>query len=225
MLGRQVTFLVRRPLHVRLAAVNTECLCVRSLQTATPIFGAGLSKPGRPKKAVGEPSRVIKRAVKRVVKKPAADGTDAASQQVAEKQAKGTTKSTSKAAAKPKVKAAKKKVKPAKRVLTEAQAAAKKEKAAHAKAAKDLKSLKEAALNPPKITTTSAYLQFAIANKGSLKDLLADKKESHSGEGASTYGRAAIAQHAKALGVEWKQQTPADHEVDLQPLSPTRILF
>ncbi|KAK6443381.1 hypothetical protein LTR95_000207 [Oleoguttula sp. CCFEE 5521] len=213
MLGRQVTFLLRRPpLPLRLATSSTQCLSARSLHTTPAALGVTASKPGRPKKAVGEPSRVIKRAVKRVAKKPASDPDDAASQQVAAKQAGTTPKTKAKAkAAKPKALKKAKKATPPKKVYTEAQLAAKKERAARAKAAKDVKSLKAAALSPPKIVPSNAYLQFIKAHKGDLQSLVNAEKEKLP-EGSKLNIKGTLTEHSKNLSAAWKEQSPADIE-------------
>lgn len=149
MLGRQVTAALRRPLQARLrsiAAPPTQSdLCIRTFSYAPRLFNPA----GRPKKAVGEPSRPVKRAVKAKAKKPASTETDAAAAKIAEKEK----------AAKKKAAELKKKKKPAavKKALTPEQVERK--KAALQKA--ELKDLKKAALEPPvRNGKRSAWLAF-----------------------------------------------------------------
>ena len=83
MLGRQVTAALRRPLQARLRSIaappTQSSLCIRTFSYAPRL----LTPAGRPKKAVGEPSRPVKRAVKAKAKEPASTKIDAAAKKIA----------------------------------------------------------------------------------------------------------------------------------------------
>jgi len=207
MLGRQVTAALRRPLQARLRSVaappTQSSLCIRTFSYAPRL----LSPVGRPKKAVGEPSRPVKRAVKAKAKKPAATETDAAAKKVAEKE-----KAAKKKAAELKKKAAaKKKAKPA---LTPEQVERK--KAALQRA--EIKDLKKAALEPPvKSGVRSAWLVFSKEKGGELRERIANESDS---EGRATEGKtplatikSQLAAHSKNVSAAWKNVTPAELEV------------
>lgn len=151
MLGRGTNLL--RPLRARLPfrcmplSSRHYDLAIRPLiPSAHRCFAEAVRKPGRPKKAVGEPSRPVKRAVKRAAKAPA--DAEAATKQVKAKKAAAEKK-----AAKPKPKA---QAKPKKKEPTEAQLAAKKKRLVSA----ELKELKQAALHPPRRTKIGARSEW-----------------------------------------------------------------
>lgn len=129
MLGRQVTnTLLRGPTR----GLALRPATFQDLASRATIFSSlrSYATPGRPRTAVGEPSRPVKRAVKRDAR--SADGGEAKKRVQARK-----------ASAKAKKKAAPKK--PVKKVLTPEQQAKKEAKAASTK----IKELKKTALKPP----------------------------------------------------------------------------
>lgn len=128
MLGRQVTNTLLRVPTRRLALRPAT---FQDLASRATVFLSlrSYATPGRPRTAVGEPSRPVKRAVKRDAR--SADGGEAKKRVQARK-----------ASAKAKKKAPKK---PVKKVLTPEQQAKKEAKAASTK----VKELKKTALKPP----------------------------------------------------------------------------
>jgi hypothetical protein len=178
MLGRQVTAALRRPLQARLRAIAplpTESgLCIRTFSYAPRLL---TPTAGRPKKAVGEPSRPVKRAVKAKAKEPATTETDAAAEKLAEKEKAAAKKAAelekkNKAAAKKLAEkekaAAKKAAELEKKKKAAAKKLAEKDKAAKKKAAELEKKKKAAAakkakpaLTPEKIERKEAALRKA----------------------------------------------------------------
>ncbi|WPG99144.1 Hypothetical protein R9X50_00195500 [Acrodontium crateriforme] len=190
MLGHRVAVLLRLQGPSRLlrpTACNTSAkFAPIILHSARRAFAT----PGRPKGAVGEPSKPVKRAVKKAA---ASSGKSAATKKVASKKKTATKK------------------KPVKKVLTEEQkarrektAANRKVKTAAAKKKTQLADLKAAALEPPKIAPASAYLVFS--------------KETRSGGGESLKGaspsdiKASLAKRTRETAAEWKNLSPADIE-------------
>jgi len=194
MLGRHVTAALRRPLQARLRAIaappTQSSLCIRNLSYAPRL----LTPVGRPRKAVGEPSRPVKRAVKAKAKKPASTETDAAAKKIAEKEKAAKKKA-----------AATKKAKPA---LTPEQV--EKKKLALQKA--EVKELKRAALQPPaKSDLTSAYIAFTKEKGKELKELIANE----SGSNGKVKAVHALGQHQQNVAAAWKNVTPSELEVSV----------
>ncbi|KAM0723180.1 hypothetical protein Q7P37_001380 [Cladosporium fusiforme] len=185
MLGRQVTAALRRPLQARLRTATgfptQHNLCIRTFSHAPRHLNPG----GRPKKAVGEPSKPIKRAVKAAAKKPASEKTDAAAKKLAAKKKLAEKKA-----------AAAKKAK-AKRVLTPEQLERK--KAAVRKAA--TKELKKAALEPPKLAKAHTYLAF-----------LKERSQSAQKKPSTMSQNEFLAQSSKEASAAYKNLTPAEIE-------------
>jgi len=218
MLGRQVTAALRRPLQARLRAIaappTQSSLCIRTLSYAPRLL---TPTAGRPKKAVGEPSRPVKRAVKAKAKKPATTETDAAAKKIAEKEKaakkkiaekeKAAKKKAAELEKKKKAKAAAaKKVKPA---LTPEKIERK--KAALQKAA--VIDLKKAALEPPvRNTTQNAYHMFMKEKGAELRQRIASESGSD-GKTTITTVRTQMAEFSKAISAAWKNITPAELEV------------
>jgi hypothetical protein len=206
MLGRQATAALRRPFQARLrsiAAPPTQSgLCIRTFSYAPRL----LIPTGRPKKAVGEPSRPVKRAVKAKAKKPASTETDAAADKIAEKEKAATKKAAD----------LKKKKKPAaaKKALTPEQVERK--KAALQKA--ELKDLKKAALEPPVSGKRNAWVVFLKEKSGDLREGIASESESE-GKATSTTIRTQMADYSKKASAAWKDVTPAELEVCIWPNS------
>lgn len=151
MLGRQVgSSLLRLPIHSRLLLRPTgpfQSSCPQDLASRAIIFSASrhYATPGRPRKAVGEPSKPVKRAAKRQARAVSKD--DPASKLV---KSRKTAKSRSKKSpAAPKKKA--------KKVLTEKQKEAKEAR----KEKEKIKELRALALDPPKSGgSLGAYQMF-----------------------------------------------------------------
>ena len=154
MIGRQVAIVLRFPVHARLpirSAPLVQCYQDRAaFSTYRQLFDDTVTttptparRPGRPRKAVGEPSRPVKRSVKRAAPKAVSD-SPAADKLAAKKKTAAEKKDVGKPAKK-------------KKELTEKQKEAK--KASLAK--EQIKELKKAALEPPKISYASAWNQFA----------------------------------------------------------------
>lgn len=194
MFGRQVAAALRLPLPARLThTVRFQWqrdVCARSLFTSSRRLYA---TPGRPRTAVGEPSKTIKRSVKKTASKTPKDGDSAAVKQVKEKKASAAKKKKN-AVAKPKKKAPKK--------LTEQQVAAKK-----AKTQKDkIKALKAVALKPPRgARTKSAWMTFFSENM---------RNAGLGGAGPEMQAR--VRDHVKGLGEAYRALTPAEREVSIQ---------
>lgn len=192
MFGRQVAVLLR--------ARPSVLLCQHDISSRVLLAQPRrlYATPGRPKKAVGEPSRTVKRAVKKTATKPAATEAPAKRKSVAK--AAGTKKPAKKAAKKP---AAKKK--PAKKVLTEEQAAARKERLA----TKEIKQLKIAALKPPKLERSNAW-----------SELMREKaKDGPFAKGVSaSESKELLGQHSKNVAAAYKSLSPA--ELEVKPLIP-----
>ncbi|KAI7159692.1 hypothetical protein KC349_g3914 [Hortaea werneckii] len=188
MIGRRVGVLFQLPLQSRLLRTNP----ISAQQHQLPIRSLacqprrGYATPGRPRKAVGEPSRPVKRAVKRT--------SSAASS--ADSPAKQKTDARKKTAAK------KKPAKAPKKVLTEEQKAV---KAARADKLK-MTELRKAALAPPPVGSgaSSAYIEFTKERAHRLKErAAADDSKDH---------KQLLAEHAREVASEWKNATPAEVE-------------
>ena len=201
MLRRPLTAILQARLARPLApqAQPSFDLAIRTFSHAPRIFDQQpIRRPGRPKGVVGEPSRPVKRAVKRNAQKPASSGEeDAAAGKTAERKKTAAAKKKKSAAAASK--------KPTK-VLTEEQRASKLKRLQ----SKKVFELKKVALAPPKISKSSAYMQFSTEHMRGL--------------GAEDKGRSPqeirnnLAARAKAVGEAWRALTAADIEVRI--LSP-----
>lgn len=208
MLGRQVgTSLLRLPRCARLpvrSINNQQChydLAIRTIVPSAVRLYAQItpSRPGRPKKAVGEPSRPVKRAVKQAAKSPK---EDAATQKVKENKKtvqQKKKKKTTKSAAKPK-----------KKTLTEDEKAKQAERLAKRKATKmkaveaaNVRELKKIALTPPHVGHHTVYSMW-------LKDKVNGEKMRTSDFGERSR---IFAEMQKQASAEFKQFTPAQLEV------------
>lgn len=189
MLGRQVgSSMLRLPANARLVLRPALSQYQQDLISRTTLFSTQryyASTPGRPKKAVGEPSRPVKRSVKRAAKSSATG--EAGEQVAANKRQSRAKKTTAKKAAAPK--------KPKKKVLTDKQKAVKEAGVAKAKIA----DLKKAALDPPKRgSTLSTYTMF-----------MSEKMKEVGNAGDHVVAR----QRFKENVNEWKRLSPAELEV------------
>lgn len=190
MIGRRVAVAFRFPAPARLPR-STAFPCQHDLPTRSLFYQSRrlYAKPGRPRKAVGEPSRPVKRAVKRAA--PKATSPESPAKQ------KNEAKKKEAAAKKPAVKKPAPAKKSVKKPVTEEQKAAKAATLAKAK----ITDLKKAALQPPKIPANSAYNAFVCEKgsgiKGTNKDAL-----------LQTFG-----EHSKATAAQWKQLSSAEIEV------------
>lgn len=204
MLGRQVTAALRRPLHARLrttAAPQTPFdLAIRTF-THCPTL---LDTAGRPRKAVGEPSRPVKRAVKKAAKKPATPEDLAL---LAEKKRIAKEKL---AAAKQKQKkldaAGKKKAMAAARDAAMTPEQVERKRASLLRA--EVNGLKKAALKPPFPPTVSAWTAF-MREKG--KDLKASFDPSTKTPQAEIESK--LAEHVKNVSAAYKELSAGELEV------------
>lgn len=191
MLRRPVTALLQARLARPIAPPQSQPfdLCIRTFSHAPRRLDqpAPTRRPGRPKGVVGEPSRPVKRSVKRNAQKPASTGEDAAADKTASR----------------KKTAAKKKAAPKKprKELTEAQRAAKKKQLQSAKVTE----LKKAALKPPKVTGSSAYLEFCKEHMKGIGDQMKGKPTAEI--------RSILGQSAKERSQEYKNLGTAEVEV------------
>lgn len=192
MIGRRVGVLFQLPLQSRLLRTNPVPAHQHQLPIRTLACQPrrGYATPGRPRKAVGEPSRPVKRAVNR---------TSSAATSSADSPAKQKTDARKKTAAK------KKPAKAPKKVLTEEQKAV---KAARADKLK-MTELRKAALAPPPAGSgaSSAYIEFTKERAHRLKERRADD--------SSANHKQLLAEHAREVASEWKNATPAEVEVRL----------
>ena len=204
MLGRQVTAALGRPLQARLrttAAPHTHFnLAIRTFSHAPRL----LDPAGRPRKAVGEPSRPVKRAVKKAAKKPTTPLDDAAVAALAEK----------KRLAKEKLAAAKLKQK--KRNAAEAkkakEAAMTPEELAKKKAAlvkRETLDLKKAALDPPFASHGYSAWHCFMQERGKE---LKGSTEGVSGDRLNVV-KSSLAEHSKKISAAWKELPASDLEV------------
>jgi hypothetical protein len=209
MLGRQVTAALGRPLQARLrttADPQTHYnLAIRTFSHAPRL----LDPAGRPRKAVGEPSRPVKRAVKKAAKKPATPMDDAAVAAVAEK----------KRLAKEKLAAAKlkQKKKDAAAVQKAKEAAMTPEELAKKRASllrSETRDLKKAALQPPFPSRANGAWNFFVREKG--KDLKGSV-DAPVGERRAII-RSNLAEHIKKLGAAWQELPASDIEVGFTDL-------
>ncbi|KAI7337500.1 hypothetical protein KC354_g17620 [Hortaea werneckii] len=189
MIGRRVGVLFQLPLQSRLLRANPlpahqHRLPIRTLPCQ---LRRGYATPGRPRKAVGEPSRPVKRAVKR---------TSSAATSASDSPAKQKTDARKRTAAQ------KKPAKAPKKVLTEEQKAV---KAARADKLK-MTELRKAALAPPPAGSgaSSAYIEFTKARSHRLKERKADDE--------SKDHKQLLAEHAREVASEWRNATPAEVE-------------
>lgn len=198
MLGRQVTAAFRRPLQARLriaAAPQPQFnLCIRTFSYAPRL----LESAGRPRKAVGEPSRPVKRAVKKAAKKPTISKEDAAAKKVAEKEKKRLAKEKEK----------KKKAADAKKAKQLAMTPEQLERKKASLLRAETKELKKAALNPPfPNTRLNAYSVFL---RETAKKNYASTSSTHGGiEGA----RSRLKQATAANVAAWKDISASELEV------------
>ena len=166
MLGRQAgSSLLRLPIHARLIFRPTapfQSLCPQDLASRALVFSSirYYATPGRPRKAVGEPSKPVKRAAKRQAKSTTKD--DPATKLVKSRKTASKSKTTKTTKAAPKK---------ARKLLTEKQKetrAANKEKA-------HVKELRVQALKPPRTgRTMSAFQAYVKENAQGKKDRMAD---------------------------------------------------
>lgn len=197
MIGRRLAVLFQLPAQSRLLqTTRSQQQCDLSVRTLLSQPRRLYSTPGKPRKAVGEPSRPVKRAVKR----DAAKATSSA-----ESPAKQTTDARKKAAAK------KTPVKKPKKELTEEQKAVKAAKAAKLKETE----LKKAALQPPKNAKTSAWTMFVAEKASAMKSRVEGVRD-------VKQIRQIVGDYMKDVVQQWKNCTPAEVEVclGLLPLRP-----
>jgi hypothetical protein len=212
MIGRQVTAALRRPLHARLCTIAAPQphfnLVIRTFTHAARLLDG---PTGRPRKAVGEPSRPVKRAVKSAAKKPANPEKDAAAKKLAEKKKSAKQRVADRALATKERRALKLQEKKAAAAAKEAsktpeQIAMKERRARMA----DNLALKKAALQPPSTRVkVSAYGQFTGEKGKDLSDLLKDSDKSTK--------PSIFSQHAKNVSAAFKELSPADIEVGSDP--------
>jgi hypothetical protein len=204
MLGRQVTVALRRPLQARLSTIAPRQpylnLSIRTFSHAPCL----LDPVDHPKKAVGEPSKPVKRAVKAAAKKPASPKTEAAAGKVAEKKRLAKERKELKATMK---KEKEKDASAAKRAKDRTPEALAAKKAALLKA--DIKELEEAALKPPFPKPSSAFRVFTAEKGEDLKAMMAKQTEGRSRE----FVQAQVKQHTLDVGAAWKALGPSDIEV------------
>ncbi|TKA82157.1 hypothetical protein B0A55_02047 [Friedmanniomyces simplex] len=214
MFGRRVVVSLRFPLQQRRLltpyppqtnAASRAVLCQPRRTYATP---------GRPRNVVGEPSKPVKRAVKRAAAKATTSEDSPAKRKIEEKKEAAAKKpATAKKPAKPRKAAAPgapaKKRAPRKKALTEEEQLAKETKLQLAKAAKavrlgrqEMSSLKKAALKPPAIAISNAFLVFAT-ERAKKSDSLRTK-----GDGQ----RQRLSEQSRATGKAWQQCSPAEVE-------------
>lgn len=203
MFGRQVAVLLR----VRQPALHSQKQLSFRVLLSQPRRHYAI--PGRPKKAVGEPSKTVKRAVKKAAKEPVS--FDATTQEPAVAKPARTKKIAAKkpakkpAAKKPAKKPSAKKRKevavkrPVKKVLTDEQLLSKR-----AKAEKEaIKQAKLAVLSPPKVGYSSAWLVFMRERSSEL----------YKSEDRPTTGQAYIGALIKDACATWKELSASEMEV------------
>ena len=200
MLGRQATAALRRPLHARLPATAAPqtpfALAIRTFTHAPTL----LDGAGRPRKAVGEPSRPVKRAVKKTAKKPPTPEEEA---KLAER----------KRVAKEKLAAAKQRQRK--------QDAAEKKKAKEAALTPEelekrkarvqkglIRDLRKTALAPPFPTTFSAWSAF-VREKG--QDLKASFDPSTKFDNEAV--RSTLTAHTRKVAAAYKELSAGELEV------------
>jgi hypothetical protein len=167
-----------------------------------------LDPAGRPRKAVGEPSRPVKRAVKKAAKKPATLEDDAAAAAVAEKKRLAKEKAKEKLA----VEKARKKQKDFAAAKKAREDAMTPEELAKRKARVlklETRELKKAALEPPfPSRANSAWNVFVCDKSQEIKGPV----DAPSGE-RSELIKSKLAEHTKKLGAAWKELPASDLEV------------
>lgn len=193
MLGRQVTAALRRPLQARLrttAAPQTPfALAIRTFTYAPRL----LDTAGRPRKAVGEPSRPVKRAVKKAAKKPATPEEEAL---VAEKKRIAKEKQRRRNAAE------KKKAKEAAMTPEEL------EKVKAKLQRGEITDLKRAALKPPFPSQVNAYSVF-LGEKGAELKTFFDPSTKISREEVKSI----MTKHAAKTSAAYKALSAGEMEV------------
>lgn len=207
MIGRA---LVRVPVRSRL--VRPAYLCQNGQIAKAPVvlFLRTYATPGRPKSVVGEPSKPVKRAVKKAAAKPPT-GDSPAEKQVAANKRKAVKKSSGST----------KVLTPEQKELAEQRRLKKDERLAKAKATKkvraeqlkartkanaakeELKELKKAALQPPRLRAIGSYTVFSseVVKKHDLKAANVQDR------------RDALARAARDASEQWKNLSPAEREV------------
>lgn len=193
MLGRQIAVALRRPLQARLRTQTPTSLCIRTFTQAPQVLA------GRPKKAVGEPSKPVKRAPKTTTDKQSKASDAAAKKKLAEKK---------KLAAK---KAADAKKKKAKRELTPEEV--EKRKARLQKA--EVKELRKAVLPIPRESlykTTNAYAEYIREHADRFKSGMANKM-------TPAEQQATLSEISRGIALEWKALSSSQHAVS--PAVPT----
>ncbi|QIX01451.1 hypothetical protein AMS68_006968 [Peltaster fructicola] len=209
MLGRHVAAVLHGSANTQLVKPLSTTFTTRLSIRVAPVSHRRLyATPSRPKKAVGEASRPIKRTPK-VTSPEAAAKKEADAKKAAEKKTALAEKKKA-LAAKKKATAEKKKLTAAKKKLDaeKKKAAAAKKKATKGEAGKqqavklEIQNLKKAALNPPPgYHATSAWTHF-------LKDQHA--KTANEYEGLASQER--ISRASKTIAERWKNITPAERE-------------
>lgn len=155
-------------------------------ETITP------KRPGRPKKAVGEPSRPVKRAVKKAAKSPKED--------TATKKVKARKETAAKKAKKP-AKTQPRKVKPDEELTP--QQLAKRQQYQRSKANAGVRALKKAALKPPPSGGVSAWTMLVAENvAGTMRE-----------EGNNGGATAALTRVVGSAKEKYNNLTPAEREV------------
>ena len=201
MIGRQAALLCRIPVRSRFSRL----LLQQPKNSLTPRVAVVIplrnyATPGRPKKAVGEPSRTVKRAVKRAAASIGSGDSTAELKLKAKKKTAAAKKTT------PKKKTPKKEP-------TEKQQAAKRVRDERA----TIKTWKTMALEPPKNHAQNAYMvYFAERSKQTSSE--------HSIKGQSQAGaRSEMANRMRDISGEWKSLTSADVEVSAEKWPPLQF--
>lgn len=199
MLGRQVgASLLRLPrcvhLPIRSLPVHQQSHGPLSAVAGRSYADAPASRPGRPKKAVGEPSRPVKRDVKRAAKSPK---EDAATRKVKAKEAGAKDRKTKKAPGYVKLTDEQKAENKAKRAELRAAAAAKKK-------AGSVAALKKLALNPPRVTRANAWVHFVKERNNLGTRMQGGTRDSR---------KATFGENSTRMSDEFKNITPAELEV------------
>jgi hypothetical protein len=219
MIGRQVAVALRRPLQARLSTTAAPQphlnLAIRTFSHASRLLEG---PTGRPRKAVGEPSRPVKRAVKSAAKRPANPEKDAAAKKLAEKQKLAAAKqkfTKQRAADRARATKERQQLKLDKKAEAAAAKEAKRTPEQIARREKRLRladtfALKKTALQPPSLNVNgSAYGQFTAEKGKELSGLMQDAEK-----GTKT---SVFVQHSKNVSAAYKELSPADLEVGLDP--------
>lgn len=216
MLGRQVgSSLLRLPRCTRLPIRSIPHpqyqynLAIRTLSTSAHRYYAEVTprRPGRPKKAVGEPSRPVKRAVKRAAKSPKEDA--ATEKTKARKETAQKKKTAAKKSPKKKTLSEEEKAKKAERLVKQKANKAKKVEQAN------IDELKRIALDAPKFPHPPST--YALYLKDKLKGALMQTSDPEARN--QSFG-----EQSRRISEEYRNITPAEKEVSpLQHLPHYRI--